>query len=187
MIIDENELTLYLQQNKITKEFSVDELTSLVNMVLAKITSETGLELISTPHQDTEFYSKPNNGYYHTMYYPVESIESILVDTLPIPETDYICDNVNGVIKFLKPLPGYYDVLYVNYRSKETDTWINSNLKSLIMDMVLYSCQDSLIRDASSIKEGDVSINLNTNTGLGADITKRLDTLRNNKAKTRML
>ena len=152
MIIDENELTLYLQQNKITKEFSVDELTSLVNMVLAKITSE-----------------------------------SILVDTLPIPETDYICDNVNGVIKFLKPLPGYYDVLYVNYRSKETDTWINSNLKSLIMDMVLYSCQDSLIRDASSIKEGDVSINLNTNTGLGADITKRLDNLRNNKAKTRML
>ena len=118
MIIDENELTLYLQQNKITKEFSVDELTSLVNMVLAKITSETGLELISTPHQDTEFYSKPNNGYYHTKYYPVESIESILVDTLPIPETDYICDNVNGVIKFLKPLPGYYDVLYVNYRSK---------------------------------------------------------------------
>ena len=55
------------------------------------------------------------------------------------------------------------------------------------MDMVLYSCQDSLIRDASSIKEGDVSINLNTNTGLGADITKRLDTLRNNKAKIGML
>ena len=75
----------------------------------------------------------------------------------------------------------------MNYRSKETDTWINSNLKSLIMDMVLYSCQDSLIRDASSIKEGDVSINLTTNTGLGADITKRLDNLRNNKAKTRML
>ena len=47
MIIDENELTLYLQQNKITKEFTVDELTSLVNIVLAKITSETGLELIS--------------------------------------------------------------------------------------------------------------------------------------------
>lgn len=187
MIVDENELTLYLQQNNISKEFTTDELTSLVNTVLAKITSETGLELTPTPHKDTEFYSKPNNGYYHTRYYPVESIESILVDTLPIPETDYIVDKVNGVIKFIKPLPGYYDVLYVDYTSKETDSWINDNLKSLIMDMVLYSCQDSLIRDASSIKEGDVSINLNTNTGLGADITRRLDNLRNSKAKTRML
>ena len=97
-------------------------------------------------------------------------------------------DKENGRLRFLKKLDEG-EALIVQYTSKESDSFINSKILPLAYDMLLYELDSSPTKNASSVKEKDVSLNFDTNNSLIALINQRMNTLKNSRRKplTRML
>ena len=190
--IDRPLLKTFLTSNNISLEEEEDEDLSKYEQLLIlqfqKIASETGLELDPTAHTDVDFNFNFDSLDYNVHHYPIHEIHQVKVDNKKICPHDYILDKENGRLHFLKKLPKG-EALIVEYMSCESDSFIHSKVLPLAFDMLLYDLDQSPTKNASSVKEGDLSINYDTSTSLNALIIQRLDDLKNTRrgVVTRML
>lgn len=181
---DIEKIRTFLRLNNINiDDYSDEELTTFIEMQINKIEADTGRELTETFHRDIELHFKKGSKEYILRHFPVVSIQKLSVDNDIM--TNFICDYETGIIKFNEPILEC-EVLEVEYISKESDTWIDTNIPNLLNDMLLYALSDTKLRDVSSIKEGDISINYDTSNSLHALIIKKIEKLRF-KPLTRML
>ena len=190
--IDTNALKTFLTSNNIIsledENSDITKYESLLQLQIDKIASETGLELNPTAHTDVDFNFNWDSQDYNVRYYPIYEIHKVKVDNKCIRSKYYILDSDNGRLHFLKKLPKG-EVLIVEYMSCESYSFFNSKVLPLAYDMLLYSLDKSPTKNASSIKEGDLSVNYDTNTSLNAMIINRLNDLKNSRrgVVTRML
>lgn len=190
--IDTASLQTFLTSNNIIsledENPDISKYESLLQLQIDKIASETGLELNPTAHTDVDFNFNWESQDYNVRYYPVYEIHQVRVDNKCICPKDYILDKDTGRLHFLKKLPKG-EALIVEYMSCESDSYFNSKVLPLAYDMLLYSLDESPTKNASSIKEGDLSVNYDTNTSLNAMIINRLNDLKNSRrgVVTRML
>ena len=190
--IDTASLQTFLTSNNIIsledENPDISKYGSLLQLQIDKIASETGLELNPTAHTDVDFNFNWESQDYNVRYYPVNEIHQVRVDNKCICPKDYILDKDKGRLHFLKKLPKG-EALIVEYMSCESDSYFNSKVLPLAYDMLLYSLDKSPTKNASSIKEGDLSVNYDTNTSLNAMIINRLNDLKNSRrgVVTRML
>lgn len=187
MEFDKDEIRAYLKLHNISGEYTDEELDSLINMMINHIQAETGRELTPTTHNDSELHFNTSRGEYNLKHYPVVEIESIFIDNSPVLPFDYILNSESGIIKFLKPLPPVCECLYVEYTSCESDEWITRYIAPLLGDMLVYNLTADSLKNATSVKEGDVSVNYDSGNSLLALINKRLDRIRTSKVLTRMV
>ncbi|MCR5027004.1 MAG: hypothetical protein K6A34_06155 [Methanobrevibacter sp.] len=179
----------FLTSKNISLESYTDEdLINLLKIQLMKIESETGLNLSPVPRTDIEFNFNFDSQDYNLKHYPVQDIFKVKVDHTRICPKDYILDKENGRLRFLKKLTEG-EALIVQYTSKESDSFITSKILPLAYDMLMYELDKSPAKNASSIKENDVSINFDTKNTLAALINQRLADLKQSRRKplTRML
>lgn len=168
--------------------YSDEDLINLLTLQLMTIQSETGLNLSPVPYTDIELNFNFDSLDYNIKHYPVEKVCKVKVDHTEICPTDYILDNENGRLRFLKKLDEG-EALIVKYTSKESDSFINSKVLPLAYDMLFYALDTSPSKNASSIKENNVSINFDTGNSFVAIINQRLNDLKTSRRKplTRML
>lgn len=179
----------FLTSKNISLEsYSDKELYNLLVIQLMKIESETGLNLSPVPRTDVEFNFNWDSLDYNLRYYPVEKVFKVKVDHKTICPHDYILDGENGRLRFLKKLKEG-EALIVQYTTKESDSFITSKILPLAYDMLFYELDTSPAKNASSIKENDVSINFDTKNSFNALINQRLEDLKTSRRKplTRML
>lgn len=178
----------FLTSKGISVESSDEDLLNLIELQLMTIQSETGLNLSPVPYTDIELNFNFDSLDYNIKHYPVEEVSKVEVDNIEICPTDYILDNENGRLRFLKKLDEG-EALIVKYTSKESDSFINSKVLPLAYDMLFYTLDTSPSKNASSIKENNVSINFDTSNSFVAIINQRLNDLKTSRRKplTRML
>ncbi len=189
MNIDIEFVKSFLTSKNISLESVTDEnLMNLLEIQLKKIEAETGINIFPVPHTDMEFNFNWDSQDYNIKYYPVEHVFMVKVDHKKIHPHNFILDKENGRLRFLKKLDEG-EALIVNYTSRESDSFINSKILPLAYDMLLYELDTSPAKNASSIKENDVSINFDTKNSFGALINQRLADLKTSRRKplTRML
>lgn len=189
MNIDTECVKSFLTSKNISQESYDDEtITKMLEIQLRKIESETGINIFPVAHVDTEFNFNWDSQDYNIKHYPVQKIFQVKVDYTRICPKDYILDKENGRLRFLKKLDEG-EALIVQYTSKESDSFINSKILPLAFDMLLYELDSSPTKNASSVKEKEVSLNFDTNNSLIALINQRMNTLKNSRRKplTRML
>lgn len=187
MEFNKDEIRAYLKLHNISGDYTDEELDSLINMMINHIQGETGRELTPTTHNDSELHFNTSRGEYNLKHYPVTEIKSIYLDQTFIYPSDYILNKESGIIKFLKPLPPVCECLYVEYTSCESDEWITTYISPLLGDLLVYNLMDDSLKNATSVKEGDVSVNYDSGNSLLALINKRLDRIRTSKVLTRMV
>ena len=170
------------------ESYSDEDIANLLKVQLMKIESETGLNVFPVPHTDMELNFNWDSLDYNLKYYPVQDVFKVKVDHKKIHSCDYIVDKDNGRLRFLKKLDEG-EALIVQYTSKESDSFITSKILPLAYDMLRYELDTSPAKNASSIKENNVSINFDTSNSLCAIINQRLADLKQSKRKplTRML
>lgn len=178
----------FLTSHNISLENESGNLESLLQVQFDKIASETGLELDPTPHTDVDFNFNWDSRDYNLKHYPVHSIHKVKVDNKCICPENYILDKENGRLRFLKKLHKG-EALIVEYLSCESETFIKSKVLPLAYDMLLYDLDTSPTKNASSVKENNVSINFDTGNSIGTRINQRLSDLKTSRRKplTRML
>lgn len=187
--IDTESLETFLTSNNISIENEdLSHYEKLLQLQLKRIASETGLELKPTAHTDVDFNFNFDSLDYNVHHYPIHEIHQVKVDNKKICPHDYIMDKENGRLHFLKKLPKG-ESLIIEYTSCESDSFIFSKVLPLAYDMLLYSLDQSPTKNASSIKEGDLSISYDTGTSLNAVLINRLNDLKNIRrgVVTRML
>lgn len=186
MSIDVTIVKNYLKLQGINIELTDDELEALIYFEINQIEAETGRELKITSHIDTEFHFNTSRMEYNLKHYPVTEILEVSIDNQIISSENYVVNKDVGIIKFIKQLPPYCNVLKVDYTSKETDNWILTNVQPLLLDMIKYRLNNTPLKNVASVKEGDVSVNYDTANSEYTLITQRLKQLRM-KTVTRMI
>lgn len=186
MCIDVATVKTYLKLQDINLELTDDDLESLIYFEINHIASETGRELNLTPHIDTELHFNSSRMEYNLKHYPVVEILEVSVDNQIIPSENYVVNKDAGIIKFIKQLPMDCNVLKVDYTSKETDNWIITNVQPVLLDIIKYRLNNTPLKNVTSVKEGDVSVNYDTANSEYTLITQRLKQLRM-KTVTRMV
>ena len=113
--------------------------------------------------------------------------ETVLVETFPFTDvtrltiddkeiTDYVIEKKAGLIYLNQSYAGF---LKLDYVAGLTDDEYSLYIEPLVNDIIEYENDSGWTKNASSIKEGDVQINLDTSIGKGALIQKNLDDLKN--------
>jgi hypothetical protein len=153
-------------------EFTTEEYEDLLTIVKAQI--EARLPLPLTPREYTQFMVLDHTLRVVLDFFPVTTINSITVDDEVIVTEEYRLDCNDGVLYLKNPLHGLLKVVYMIGLSEEDYT---QYILPLILDMLKYNLSNGWDKDASSIKEGDVSVNYDTSLSLGALIQNRLNNL----------
>lgn len=159
------------------------QLQILIDYVINIISSETGRDINPRTREDVELHFKGRE--YNLRHYPVRTIDNVYRDDTLIIATNYVVDYETGIIHFINPVPKG-DVLRVEYTTQESDDFINNNIIPLMVDMIIQNMSAPELQGASSIKEGNTSINFDSNLSFSANINRRLSKLRR-KGLTRML
>ncbi|WP_299523275.1 hypothetical protein [uncultured Methanobrevibacter sp.] len=109
------------------------------------------------------------------VFYPIVEIISLNIGSTTIKPTDYILDEEQGIIYLKKHYTGLLNLKYTSgFNKNEYDTVIHP-LLNLMMD---YFKNNDLNKDASTVKEGDVSISYDTSISTGALIQNRINNLK---------
>ena len=104
--------------------------------------------------------------------FPVQSVRTLRIGDKTLTDEDYILDESEGCIYLNKPQQG---LLYLEYCYGLPE----SEYKPLLDLMVEYENDNSWNKDASSIKENNVTVNYDTSVGKGARIQSMIADLRN--------
>ena len=170
------------------ESYSDEDIINLLKIQFLKIQSETGLDVFPSAHTDVELNFNWDSQDYNIKHYPVQDVFTVKVDNTKIHPKNYIVDKENGRLRFLKKLDEG-EALIVQYTSKESDSFITSKVLPLAYDMLMYELDTSPVKNASSVKENDVSVNFDTGNSVSAIINQRLADLKTSRRKplTRML
>ena len=153
-------------------EFTNEEYEDLLTIVKAQI--ESRLPLPIQPKEYTQFMVLDHICRVVLDFFPVTTINSITIDDKVIVTEEYRLNCNDGVLYLKQPLHGLLRVAYMIGLSEED---YQQYILPLILDMLKYNLENGWDKDASSIKEGDVSVSYDTSLGLGALIQSRLNSL----------
>ncbi len=164
MVIKKEDVLLALEQNGVdTSSLSDDEVNSMISYATTQISNLTGLSSTPITRETVDLYPSPYLINYLLPYYPVKSIESIIINNeTELTSNDYFLDKTNGIIKFRKPtiFPVDFDILTINYTSQISEAYWANNVEPVILDYIVF--QNNPIYQhsgvTSSVSEGDVSV-----------------------------
>lgn len=103
--------------------------------------------------------------------FPVKSIKSLKIGEDTLSEDDYVVDESKGIIYLKKHYSGF---LYLEY-----DYCLSENEFMPLLDLMMeYESDNGWDKNASSIKENNVTISYDTSLGKGAIIQNMINDLR---------
>lgn len=157
----------------LSTDYSEKELKELKESIKKRISSHIGVPVTPTSFKqiDANFHGKEliiDN-------YPVKSINLITINHHIIKKEDYVLDADAGIIYFKHKNHGF---LIVEYICCISDEQMMMYIDPLVDEILEYDLDTGWTKNASSIKEGDVQINLDTSIGKGALIQNKLDDLK---------
>lgn len=161
-----------LTSQGLSNEYTDIQLQSMIDEALNYIIFAAEIDIFPQSHVDIEPRFK---GYKHLLnYYPVEKVESITIQDKPI--TEYELDKEIGIIYFPEFHHGMLKIEYSTCMSEEDiKTYVNPVLGKLI----LYNLNNDPTHDATTYKEGEVSITLDPALTDGAVVNQMINTLKN--------
>ena len=148
-----------------------NELNESETLIIKKISSHIGVPIIPTNFTQFEKFEGET---LHVNMFPIKEVTNLTIDNKPIQ--DFIVDNQAGLIYFNQNYTGF---LKLEYTACLTDEEYSLYIEPLVKDMIEYENDSGWTKNASSIREGDISISLDTSIGKGALIQKKLDNLKN--------
>lgn len=147
-----------------------DELDNPRALIIKKISAYIGVPIL--PTNFTQF-EKFDGETLHVNMFPIKEVTNLTIDNKTI--SDFTVDNHAGLIYFRQHYTGF---LTLEYTACLTENDYSLYIEPLVEDMLEYENDSGWAKNASSIREGDVSINLDTSIGKGALIQKNLDNLK---------
>ena len=184
-MFDINEFRTLLKFEGISlDDFTDEELSILINSKINELKGLTGIDIIPVHRRQSNRDFKGDT--LRLDFYPVHDIASITLNNCPIRPREFNIDRDLGIIYFNNIVNGNVEVKYL---SGISDDVLNSSIIPLVREMVIYSLtyNNAGVGDAvSSIKEGDVSINYDTNNGRGSRINSRIADLKSSYGSARL-
>lgn len=156
-----------------TTNYSEEELNKLKDSIKHRISAHVGVPI--TPTSFTQVEKKFHGDSLIVDNYPVREIHSIIIDDEKLNDNDYTLDKDAGLIYFKKHHQGF---LVLKYICCISDEQMLMYIDPLVEEILEYDLDVGWTKNASSIKEGDVQINLDTSIGKGALIQNKLDDLK---------
>lgn len=184
MVLTVSDIRKYLSLNNVDdKDWSDDDLELLLNNKFEELQGLLGFDIVETSHKQ---YNRNYRGDTLILdYLNVLEIYEIQIDGGILGEDEYVLDENLGIIYFNKPQHGF---IIIKYTCGLKDQEYNTLIKPLLLDMITYSVDNNPNKDATSIKEGDISITYDSTLVLGARINNRIKELRNQfSTKIRLL
>lgn len=185
-LISPEEFKAYaITKNIDVSKLSNDDITNLIQLTADDLSSQTSLDI--SPVDREELLKNPtfNNEEHILGYYPVDRITEIIVNGVAISENDYQLDKSSGIIYFSKVPSG--DFVIIKYISKVSDSYFKSKIRTLLLDLLFYNLNNDPRKGASSVKEGDVSVNYDTNSSEYSRLASRIDKIRNSFVRSAIL
>ncbi len=185
MLIEVSKLRTLLKFEGISlDDFTDDELTVLIESKVNELTGLLGLDV--NPVHRKQHITRFNGEIIRLDFYPVYDFNNITVDNKCLSPEKYRVDYSLGLIYLDEIITGDVDVKYI---SGLDDDFLNNTITPLIKDMVTYTVtynQWGMGGPVSSIKEGDVSVNYDTNNGLGNRINNTIADIKSRYASARI-
>lgn len=169
-----DELRILLKINNITTEFTDEELEYLINQKIIELQGLLGFDITPTTH--TEIIRHYHDNKLILNYYNLTTIQELTLNNINISDMVQVIDNELSIIYFIKNMHGLLKITYITcLPENKIITYINP----LLGDMIMYTLQDNWGKDATTIKEGDVSVSYDANLSLGNRILTRIQDLKN--------
>ena len=164
--------------------FTDEELDLLIDSKISEIESLTGLAIKPKHRRQVESYFKGNM--IRLEFYPVIDFNRLLICDTCVCSKHYSINLELGII--------YLDKIYkgsvvVEYMSGQNDDFIDNIIAPLVKDMVAYAVtynKFGMGGPVSSIKEGDVSVNYDTNNGYGSRIANAITDMKSKYCSARL-
>ena len=150
-----------------------EELEDLREIIKKKISAYIGVPIDPKSFTQIEKSFKGNSLIVDN--FPISEINSLQIGNFNLTDEDYVLDKDSGLIYFKNNYSGF---LVLEYTCCLSETQIDMYIDPLVDDMVEYELDTGWTKNASSIKEGDIQINIDTSIGKGALIQKSLDDLK---------
>jgi len=182
-MFDINEFRTLLKFEGISlDDYTDEELSILINSKINELKGLTEIDIRPTHRRQVN--RNFNGDSLRLDFYPVYDLAEITLNHCPIH--GFHVDSDLGIVYFKGNVRGDIEVKYL---SGISDDVLNSSIIPLVREMVIYSLtyNKAGVGDAvSSIKEGDVSINYDTNNGRGSRINSRIADLKSRYSSARL-
>lgn len=186
MVVDVTYIRTILKLNGLdTSDYTDEELIILYKHKESEIESYISWNISPTTYK--EIIPDVLNDFIILHHYPIMQINYVIdEDNEDISSDIKLVNENNGIIYFKEYF--YSEFVKVEYVSGLTESEKDKLIKPLILDMIAYSIKYGYNTGVSSAKEGDVSVNYDTTSNLGATINNRIEKLNNRfSAKTHLL
>lgn len=184
-MFDINEFRTLLKFEGISlDDYTDEELNLLINSKINELKGLTGIDIVPVHRRQNNHDFKGDT--LRLDFYPVHDLANITLNGCPIHSHEFNVDNDLGIIYFNNIIRGNVEVKYL---SGISDDVLNGSIIPLVREMVIYALtyNNAGVGDAvSSIKEGDVSINYDTNNGRGSRISSRIADLKSRYGSARV-
>lgn len=185
-LITKEEFKVYAQMHNIDiSHINEDNVSTIVEIGINKLSSLTGLNILESTEKEILANPTFTKGHYLVSKYPISKIENIIVDNKNISHDDYYTDDDLGVIYFTNIPSG--EKVEIEYTSKVSDSFFKNRIKGLLFDFIFDQMNTDITSRASSIKEGDVSVNIDTSTNMPTSIQERIDDIKKDFIRVNIL
>lgn len=175
------EIKKLLQANGVDIE-NTENLETILQIVEGQIEQAIGFPLTPTNRKQIQ---KTQGNTILLDHYPVLQITKFKIDEKDMEETtdtkkppySYLLDKEAGIIYLDKKYPHSHYI--IEYQSGLTEEEKQTSILPLIIDMITYHLDEGFNKDATSIKEGDITVSYNSNLNQGALIQLKLNELHN--------
>lgn len=165
-------------------DYSDDELQVLIDSKTHELEGLLGMDV--NPVHRREHISHFKGDIIRLDFYPVYDFNSILLDDECLCPDKYRVDTRLGLVYLNEFTTGNIEIKYISGLS---DEFLNNTIAPLIKDMIAYTLtynQWGMGGPVSSIKEGDVSVNYDTNNGFGNRIANTIADIKTRYASARI-
>lgn len=181
-----NDLNIWLKQNKNYDVYSTEELQTIIDNYTIELAGLCGLEIEPTSHTDVTSKQSPYK-VLELNYYPVSEIESITVDDRTVSSDDYVLKKDSGVIMFKSIIIPSDVFVTVEYKSCADSYVLDKLFKPLLRTYIQYQLAHVSNEPLSSVKEGNVQLNYDSNNSSYSVLKSRIEYIRNYYARVEML
>jgi len=167
-------LTLLELRGIDTTEITEETLNNMIKAAELEITARTGLTLHESEYTQIDYYKYGQSFLFD--YFPVISVQSIDINQEPVDWSKSEIDKPSGIIYLASNKAG---ILKTTYTAGLTDEEYETLVAPIILNLLDYSLDTGWDKNASSIKEGNVSVSIDSSLGKGALINSQIENLRN--------
>lgn len=162
---------------------SDDSINLLIINKLDELQGLVGFDILETSHK--QYIHNYNDNLLILDYLNVLDVYEVIVNGTVLCESEYVLDESLGILYFNKTQNGF---LIIKYTCGLNETQLNTLIKPLLLDMITYNLNNNPEQDATSIKEGDISIGYDATLLLGQRINNRIQDLKNSySTKVRLI